>query len=306
MRIDAHQHFWTTARGDYHWMPAEGPLHQDWMPSDLAPLNEAAGITGTVVVQAAQTVAETEFLLDLADQPENSIMAVVGWIDLDSADAIGELERLSAHPKLRAIRPMLQDLNDPAWILRPQVLQNLRRLPDFGLAYEVLSYPGHLPYALQAIDEIPEVPVIIDHLSKPVYSSPPPEFWRTWISRFGRRPNTAIKISGMVTEIGPGWTIAAVRPNVEAVIEDFGTDRIMFGSDWPVCLQAADHAAVVTLAEQLVSGLSPAEQESFWSGTARTYYQLDRAQQPGARTGSGSLDRDGFVGRQHDRGGSPG
>lgn len=277
MRIDAHQHYWRLDRGDYHWMPTDGPLHRDWLPADLAPLNLAAGISATIAVQAAQTVAETEFLLDLADQPENAIAAVVGWVDLDSDDAAADLERLAAHPKLRAIRPMLQDLPDPAWILRPRVLQNLERLADLGLAYELLSYPGHLPYALEAMDRIPDVPVIIDHLSKPVYSAPPPEFWRTWIARFARRGNTAIKISGMVTEVGPGWTPDIIRPHVEAVIEEFGTDRIIFGSDWPVCLQAAGHAGVVGLAEQLVAGLSEAKQESFWSGAARRYYGLDPA-----------------------------
>lgn len=276
VRIDAHQHYWRVERGDYHWMPAEGPLHRDWMPDDLGPLNQQAGISGTVAVQAAQTVAETEFLLDLARQPENSIMAVVGWVDLDSDTAAADLERLGADPKLRAIRPMLQDLHDPAWILRPRVIENLHRLRDLDLAYEVLSYPGHLPYVLEAIDGIPDVAVIIDHLSKPVYSTPPPDFWRTWIARFAERANTAIKISGMVTEVGQSWTPDAIRPNAEAVIEAFGTDRIMFGSDWPVCLQAADHPSVVRLAEKIVVDLTPAEKEAFWFGTARTYYQLDK------------------------------
>lgn len=276
MRIDSHQHYWRVERGDYHWMPADGPLHRDWLPADLAPLNLAAGIDGTIAVQAAQTVAETEFLLELANQPQNAILAVVGWVDLDSDQAGADLERLAADPKLRAVRPMLQDLHDPAWILRPRVLDNLRLFADLGLAYEVLSYPGHLPYALQAIERIPDVPVIIDHLSKPTYSSPPPEFWQTWMARFAERDNTAVKISGMVTEVGPGWTAQVVRPNVEAVIEAFGTDRIMFGSDWPVCLQAADHAGVIKLAEQLTAGLSATEQEAFWSGTATRYYGLER------------------------------
>lgn len=276
MRIDSHQHYWRVERGDYHWMPADGPLHRDWLPADLAPLNLAAGIDGTIAVQAAQTVAETEFLLELANQPQNAILAVVGWVDLDSDHAGADLERLAADPKLRAVRPMLQDLHDPAWILRPRVLDNLRLFADLGLAYEVLSYPGHLPYALQAIERIPDVLVIIDHLSKPTYSSPPPEFWQTWMARFAERDNTAVKISGMVTAVGPGWTPEVVRPNVEAVIEAFGTDRIMFGSDWPVCLQAADHAGVIKLAEQLTAGLSATEQEAFWSGTATRYYGLER------------------------------
>lgn len=277
MRIDAHQHYWRVERGDYHWMPSGGPLHRDWMPLDLAQLNKAAGVTGTVAIQAAQTVAETEFLLELASHPENSILAVVGWVDLDSDHAAADLERLATDPRLRAIRPMLQDLHDPAWILRPRVLGNLRRLADFGLAYEVLSYPGHLPHVLDAIDHIPDVPVIIDHLSKPIYSEPPPEFWRSMIARFAERPQTAVKVSGMVTEVGQRWAADDMRPNVDAVIEAFGPNRIMFGSDWPVCLQAADHASVVSLAEAMVSRLSPDEQEDFWARTAQTYYRLDEA-----------------------------
>jgi len=277
VRIDSHQHYWRLERGDYHWMPADGPLHRDWLPADLAPLNLASGIDGTIAVQAAQTVAETEFLLELANQPQNSIVAVVGWVDLDSDHAAADLERLAADPKLRAVRPMLQDLTDPAWILRPRVLDNLRLFADLGLVYELLSYPGHLPYALQAIDRIPGVPVIIDHLSKPTYSSPPPDFWRTWMAHFAERDNTAVKISGMVTEVGRDWTADVVRPNAEAVIELFGPDRVMFGSDWPVCVQAADHARVVGLAEELTSGLSAAEQDAFWSGTATRYYGLDQS-----------------------------
>lgn len=275
MRIDSHQHYWRIERGDYHWMPADGPLHRNWLPVDLAPLNLAAGIDGTIAVQAAQTVAETEFLLELSARPENAILAVVGWVDLDSDHGAADLERLAADPGLRAIRPMLQDLDDPAWILRPRVLQNLGRLAGLGLAYELLSYPGHLPYALEALDRIGDVPVIIDHLSKPIYSSPPPEFWRTWIARFAERDNTVIKISGMVTEVGPDWTADIVRPNAEAVIELFGTDRVMFGSDWPVCLQAADHAGVIKLAEDLTEGFSAGEKDAFWYRTAARSYRLD-------------------------------
>lgn len=130
---------------------------------------------------------------------------------------------------------------------------------------------------MEAIDRIPDVPVIIDHLSKPVYSSPSPEFWRTWLARLAEREHTAIKLPGMVTEVGQSWTTHAILPNADAVIEEFGTERIMFGSDWPGCLQAADHAKVVRLAEDLVSGLSPAEQEYFWFRTAQIYYQLDKA-----------------------------
>jgi len=276
MRIDAHQHYWRLARNDYHWMPDDGPLHRDWMPSDLAPLNETAGITGTIAVQAAQTIAETEFLLALARQPGNSVMAVVGWVDLDSDSAAADIERLASDPKLRAIRPMLQHLDDPAWILRPRVLRNLKLLPAAGLAYEVLSYPGHLPYVLQAMDAIPDATVIIDHLSKPVYTSPPPELWCDWIGRFAERDNTAIKLSGMVTETHARSTSDTYRANADFVIERFGANRIMFGSDWPVCLQAGTHADVIELAETLVAGLSEAERDAFWYETATTFYALDR------------------------------
>ena len=279
-RIDAHQHFWRVERGDYHWMPSTGPLHHDWLPNDLAPLNQAAGITATVAVQAAQTVAETEFLLDLAADPAHRIAAVVGWVDLDSPTAIAEIERLAANPKLAAARPMLQDLHDPAWILRPRVVAAIARLADLGLAYEVLSYPGHLPYVQEALTSAPDdLRVVIDHLSKPQYSDPPPPFWQTWIEQLAKRERTAIKISGMVTEVGPTWSAASVRAATDTVLAAFGPDRVMFGTDWPVCLQVARHDEVVGLAESCAAELTPDEQARFWHDTAWDYYEL------GLRTG---------------------
>jgi len=276
LRIDSHQHFWKLDRADYHWMPDHGVLHQDWLPNDLAPLNRAAGISATIAVQAAQTRAESEFLLSLADVPGSGIAGVVGWVDLESDDVAEQLEWFASSAHGVAIRPMLQDLTDPAWILRPAVRRALELLPGLGISFDLLSYPGHLPYAYEALGAVPDLLVIIDHLSKPAYDSRNDGLWREWIARFSERPNTAVKVSGMVTEPAVPWGVETFRANVSLVVERFGADRVMFGSDWPVCLQAASHGQVVALADELTSELTPSEQADFWAGTAQRFYRLPR------------------------------
>ena len=273
-RIDAHQHFWKVERGDYHWMPESGPLRHDYMPEDLVPLNEAAGIDGTILVQAAQTTEETDFLLDVAAQPGSGVLGVVCWAPLDSDGAAAALEDLAGNPKAVGVRPMLHDIPEVDWVTRPAVVANLRRLPELGLRFDVLSYPEHLPYALEAVDQVPDLDVVIDHLSKPRYGSEPQEHWRRWMSEFARRPRVCCKLSGMVTEVGRSWTVDDFRSHVEFVFEAFGPNRIMFGSDWPVCLQAASHEEVVRLAEELTSQLNEKQHADVWGETAARFYGL--------------------------------
>jgi L-fuconolactonase len=255
-------------------MPASGPLHHDYLPKDLAPLNDAAGIEGAILVQAAQTVAETDYLLGLADQPGSTVLGVTGWAPLDSDAASAELERLAQHPKLVAIRPMLHDLQDVTWVVQPKVIENMRRLPGLGLRFEVLSFPEHLPYALQAVDQIPELLVVIDHLSKPRYTQGLDPEWRKWMQALAQRPNTYCKLSGMVTEVGEHWRPEDFRAHAHFVLDAFGTDRVMFGTDWPVCLQVASHAQVVQLAETLTSHLTPSERAAVWGETAARFYDV--------------------------------
>ena len=274
IRIDAHQHFWKLARGDYHWMPADGPLHRDHLADDLQPQLQAAQIDGTVLVQAAQTVAETDFLRELADAPGSQVLGIVGWVPLDSEDAPHELERLALDERVVAIRPMLQDLADPAWVTRPTVVENLRQLPRLGLAFDVLSYPRHLPHALAAIDQVPDLPVVIDHLSKPTYRPRPTDEWRHWMTEFARRPQVHCKLSGMVTEVTGPWSADDFRAHAALALDLFGPERVMFGSDWPVCLQAASYGEVVGLAEELLADLSDHERAHVWGTTAARFYGL--------------------------------
>ncbi len=271
-RIDAHHHFWRVARGDYHWMPPEGALRHDYLPGDLAPLLKAARIEGTILVQAAQTVAETRFLLELAAQPGSPVLGVVGWAPLDDPQVGTLLEEFAATPALVAVRPMLHDLADPAWIARPVVVENLRRVAALGLRFDALSFPEHLPHVLRALDRVPDLPVVIDHLSKPKYGPVPAANWRGWMAELAVRPGTFCKLSGMVTEVGPGWTIDHFRGHADHILTAFGPDRVMFGSDWPVCLQAAGYAEVVGLAEALTGGLSVAESADVWGGSAARFY----------------------------------
>ena len=271
-KIDAHHHFWKVERGDYHWMPQTGPLRRDYLPDDQAPLLQSAAIDGTILVQAAQTIAETNFLLDLATQSGSRVMGVTGWVPLDADHAPAELERLAAHPKAVAVRPMLHDLPDADWITQPRVIERMRRLPALDLRFEVLSYPVHLPYALKAIDQVPDLVVVIDHLSKPTYGPTMSEDWRHWMAEFAHRPNVYCKLSGMVTEVGEGWKVDDFRAHADFVLETFGPQRVMFGSDWPVCLKAAHFMQVVQLAETLTSRYSEAERAQIWGETAAHFY----------------------------------
>jgi L-fuconolactonase len=273
-RIDAHQHFWRVERGDYHWMPPAGadagPLRDDYLPSDLRPLNEAAGIDGTIAVQAAQTVAETDWLLQLAEDADASILGVVGWAPLDDP-ADTTIERIADHPRGVGVRPMLHDIPQDDWIARRVPREQLERVAAAGLVFEVLSFPLHLPHALRALEPVDELVVVIDHLSKPAYRDEL-RAWADHMRAFAARPRTYCKLSGMVTEVGAGWTADDVRPHADLVLEAFGPERVLFGTDWPVCLLAASHAQVVELAEQLTADLDAHERAAVFGGNAAAVY----------------------------------
>jgi L-fucono-1,5-lactonase len=269
-RIDAHQHFWRVERGDYHWMPDSGPLRRDYLPADLVPLSAAADIDGSVAVQAAQTTAETEWLLSLADDPASKMLGVVGWAPLDEPGH-ASLDALAAHPRGVGVRPMIQDLAEDDWIERRVDPHELQRVADLGLVFDLLALPRQLGPALRALTRVPDLVVVVDHLAKPSYRDAPGE-WATAMSAFADRPNTYCKLSGLVTEIGAGWGAADFRQHSDIVLNAFGPDRLLFGSDWPVCLLAASHADVVRLAEELTAGLDQRERAAvFGDNAARVY-----------------------------------
>lgn len=272
MRIDAHQHFWTLARGDYGWMsPALGPIYRDFTPDDLAPLLAEAGIDRSILVQAADTVAETEFMLSLADQAD-WIAGVVGWIDTEAPDAIATLERLARHPKFKGIRPMIQEIPDDDWVLRDDLDPVFDALGAMGLRFDALVLPRHLPRLLRRLDRHPDLKCVIDHGAKPALASGELTEWRADMTRLAEETPAFCKLSGLVTEIGPDWTIDQLRPASDLILQAFGAERVMFGSDWPVLNLASDYQTWVGTADALVSDLTEAARASVWGHTAARFY----------------------------------
>lgn len=275
--VDAHHHFWRVSRGDYHWMqPGMGePLLCDYLPADLAPLLRKAGVDRTVVVQAAQTQAETEFLLDLAGQTD-FVAGVVGWLDMEDERFEAKLDALLVHPKFVGLRPMLQDLDDDAYILRPRVLDSLRAIAERDLAFDFLTFPRHLSHVAAALMAVPGLRAVIDHISKPPIASGAFDDWAHAIARVAEFGNVSCKLSGMITEADHAcWKPADLQPYVEHVLDIFGPDRLLFGSDWPVCLLAGSYAealnALRTLLDPLLSG---PQQAAIYGGNAIRFYGL--------------------------------
>lgn len=253
MRIDSHQHFWKADRGDYHWMsPAAPVLCRDYLPADLQPSLKKNKIDKTILVQAAQTVAETDFLLELAGQ-NDFIAGVIGWLDLDSPQFARELEMYAKKPKFLGIRPMLQDLPDDEWILRPRVIEALKLVAERELPFEFLTYTRHLPHVLTVLETVPGLRAVLDHVSKPEIKNRKLEPWRSLMARVAKHPNLYCKLSGMITEADhKTWIPDDLRPYVEHVLDCFGVDRVMFGSDWPVCLLAGSYDQVAAALQAVV------------------------------------------------------
>lgn len=276
MRIDSHQHFWKAARGDYHWMgPAVPVLCRDYLPEDLRPWLAKNRIDKTVLVQAAQTRAETDFLLDLA-QAHDFIAGVIGWLDMDSPTFAAELDLYSKKPKFLGVRPMLQDLEKDDWILRPRVVESLKLISQRDIPFEFLTYTRHLPHVLKALDAVPGLRAVVDHVSKPEIKNRKLDPWRSLISDVAKHPNVHCKLSGMITEADhKTWTAEDLRPYVEHVLNCFGPERVMFGSDWPVCLLAGSYDHVVgALHTILQPRLNEQLEADIFGGNAARFYKL--------------------------------
>ena len=276
MRIDSHQHFWSAARGDYHWMgPAAPILCRDYLPRDLQPCLVENRIDKTILVQAAQTSAETDFLLDLAQQ-HDFIAGVVGWLDMDSPNFADELERYSKKPKFLGLRPMLQDLADDAWILRPRVMAALELVARHAIPFEFLTYTRHLPHVLKVLDAIPQLRAVVDHISKPEIKNRKLDPWRELMAGAARHPKLYCKLSGMITEADhKTWTAEDLRPYVEHVLECFGFERVMFGSDWPVCLLAGSYDQVIGALQTILRPhLNERREAAVFGGNAARFYKL--------------------------------
>ncbi len=280
IKIDAHQHYWNPGRGDYEWMPQDDPiLAREYAPADLAPSLGKHGITGTVLVQAAATVAETEYLLGIAEASE-TVAAVVGWVDFENPGHIHHLERLARHPKFVGVRPMIQDIPDVDWMLRDAVQWAYRAVVDLDLTFDALGYPPHLDNFLTLLGRYPDLRVVIDHGMKPRirdHAEGPGIFdrWAEGMSRLADQTQASCKFSGLVTEAKEGWALDDLRPYADHVLTAFGPDRVMWGSDWPVCRLRASYDAWRNAAGALTAHLSAKEQAQVFGGTAIRFYRLD-------------------------------
>src|ERR1700693_6134607 len=277
MILDTHQHFWKANRGDYHWMTPEVPiLARDYLPGDLRPELQKAGVAQTILIQAAQTADETDFLLKLAGETD-FVAGVIGWFDLEDENfPVAYEEKRERHAKLLGVRPMLQDLADDRWMLRKKVMENLGYLAEREIVFEFLTYTRHLPFVLEVLEAAPRLHAVVDHISKPEIKAGKMEPWSALISKVARHENVFCKLSGMVTEADRRiWEPEHLRPYIEHVISCFGEDRVMFGSDWPVCLLAGSYAEVVNALRIIVGDhLSPSGLAKLFSGNGRRFYGI--------------------------------
>nr|WKN37019.1 amidohydrolase family protein [Tunicatimonas sp. TK19036] len=275
-KIDAHQHFWRYHPDTHAWITDEmSVLRQDYLPADLASHLEKNECLGSVAVQATQTVEETEWLLKLADQ-HKFILGVVGWVDLRDFQVKHYLQKLSQHPKLKGIRHVIQDEPDDQFMLDPAFLRGVKMLPQFNLTYDLLIYERHLPVALPFVSYLPDVSIVVDHIAKPKISQQEISPWRENIQSLAQNKNVCCKLSGMVTEADwHHWTYDHLTPYLDIVIEAFGADRLMIGSDWPVCRLAAEYEEVMEIIERYFSSFSEEEKAAIFYRNAARFYQID-------------------------------
>jgi L-fuconolactonase len=275
MRIDSHQHFWRYRQADFPWIDERmSILRQDYLPWHLERELRAAGVDGVVAVQARQSLAETEWLLQLAAQ-HPFIKGVVGWVPLAAADVGDALDRLQADAKLKAVRHVVQDEPDPDFILRADFNAGIRALQPRSLAYDILIFARHLPQTIAFVDRHPRQVFVLDHLAKPRIAAGEIEPWAAHLRELARRPNVFAKISGLVTEADwKTWRTADLRRCFDVALEAFGPRRLMVGSDWPVCLVACAYARWHELVRGWIAALSPAEQARILGGTAAEAYRL--------------------------------
>ncbi len=275
MRIDAHQHFWQYRRETHAWITdAMAQLKRDFLPADLAPLLAAAGFDGCVAVQAQQNVAETEWLLQLADA-HPFIRGVVGWVDLCAPSIADTLRRLSAHSTVRGVRHVVQDEPDDQFVLRADFQRGIAALASFGLTYDILVYARQLPAAIELVRRFPQQRFVVDHLGKPDIGARRIDDWRRLIATLAAWPNVYCKLSGMVTEADwRGWKPAHFTAYLDVALEAFGPQRLLVGSDWPVCLLAGNYGDVVAIVTDYIALLSREEQRAILGGTAVRCYGL--------------------------------
>ena len=280
-RIDAHCHFWNPARGDYHWLdtgPAKlDPLRRAFTPDDLSRLNENRQV---VLVQAADSAAESRYMLSLAEK-HPQILGVVGWVDVSNPASIHELQDLARNPRFKGIRPMLQDLAQDDWILTKPDARVIQTVLDLGLRFDGLVLTRHLSHFLRFVQAWPDLPMIIDHCAKPQMHQGLDPAWVQGMTALAAIPHVHCKISGLLTELpashlAPETAFATIRPAFDTVLRLFGPDRLVWGSDWPVLTLAASYAAWEQMTDRLLEGLTESERAAILGGNAISFYGLEK------------------------------
>lgn len=275
MKIDAHQHFWQYEPIRDAWINDNMQvIRRDFGPDDLLPALQASGIEGCVAVQADQSETETDFLLDLAQQ-HAAIKGVVGWVDLRAENLVQRLEYYAQFSAIKGFRHIVQAETDELFMLRTEFSEGIRALQGFGFTYDILIYPHQLRSARELVARFANQPFVLDHLAKPYIKQGLIDKWKQDLQALARHDNVLCKVSGMVTEADwEYWTRDDLRPYLDAAFEAFGPDRLMFGSDWPVCLVAASYEQWVEVLEEYLSEFSDSEKAKFWGENARRFYRL--------------------------------
>ena len=275
MRVDAHQHFWEYTPEQYPWMDeALSLLKRHFLPPDLLSELVKADLEGTVAVQARQSLEESRWLLELSDHYP-SILGVVGWVDLCASNVEDQLERFQTHPKFVGVRHVVQDEPDDQFMLRPEFIRGISKVQSFDLRYDILIFPRQLPAAIELVKQFPEQPFVLDHIAKPLIKVGTLMPWEAQIRELAQFENLTCKVSGMVTEAEwEQWVPGDFRPYLDVVFEAFGEDRLMYGSDWPVCRLGGEYGRIYRLAEEYVSQFSAEAQAKFFGGVASAFYGL--------------------------------
>lgn len=275
MKIDAHQHFWLYAPETHDWITTDmALLRRNYLPEDLAPELKKADYAGCVAIQAAQTEAETEFLLQLA-AGNPFIKGVVGWVDLRAENAVERLNYFARHPLFKGVRHIVQSEPDVNFLLQPAFLKGISFLQPLRLTYDILIYPQHLPVAAQFVCLFPEQKFVLDHLAKPSIEKGERQPWARELKELARQEQVYCKLSGLVTEADTKyWKTSDILPYLDIALEAFGPDRLLIGSDWPVCRLAGEYSAIMRLVEDFITCLSSAEQANILGNNAIRFYNL--------------------------------
>jgi L-fuconolactonase len=281
MHIDAHQHFWRYSPDEYAWIDGSmACLQRDFLPPDLEPELECAGFEGSIVVQACQTLEETRWLLRLAGA-SSFILGVIGWVDLRSADVRLQLAELANNPKLLGVRHVVQSEPDDRFLLQADFLRGISALEEFGLTYDILIYPRHLPVAVEFVGRFPRQRFVLDHLAKPLIKTGEIQPWEIGLRKLAQFPNVFCKLSGLVTEADwMKWKPEQTKPYLDIAFECFGPERLMIGSDWPVCTVAASYLQVMNLVINYLEGHPDHVREAVLGGNAQKFWNLSSRPEP--------------------------